>query len=380
MKIILAPDSFKGSLSAVDAAQAMARGVRKVFPEAEIVELPLSDGGEGLVASLVAATGGQTIDKQVTGPLGEPVEAFYGVLGDGDTVVIEMAAASGLPLVPEEKRNPLITTTYGTGELIKEALERKCRRIIIGIGGSATNDGGAGMAEALGVRFADSEGCPLARGGGGLARLEAIDLSLLDARVKETEILVACDVNNPLTGERGASRVYGPQKGATPPMVEQLDQALRHYARMIARDLGVDVEHVPGAGAAGGLGAGLMAFLGGRLVPGINLVLDAVEIERHLPGCSMIITGEGKIDAQSLSGKVPVGLARKVAGSGVPVVAVTGMVSGDPSLFRQEGISACFSIVNGPVTLQEAMQAAPELVERITAEIFFLLATAGQKF
>lgn len=373
MRIILAPDSMKGSLSASQAVLSMERGVRNVFPDAVVIGLPLSDGGEGLVESLATATAGLVIRKQVTGPLGEPVSAFYGLLGDGNTVVIEMAAASGLTLVPEEKRNPLITTTYGTGELIREALDRQCSRIIVGIGGSATNDGGAGMAQALGVKLLDNQGHSLGPGGAELARLDKIDISGIDPRLRTTEILVACDVDNPLTGPRGSSRVYGPQKGATPDMVEQLDRALAHYARTICRDLYTDVEHIPGAGAAGGLGAGLMAFLKGRLVPGINLVLDTIGIDRYLPGCSLIITAEGKLDTQSLSGKVPVGLARRAAKYRVPVLALAGTVSGDTSLFRREGITACFSITDGPMPLQEAMQRSSELVETTVTEALHLL-------
>ncbi|MGB9859376.1 MAG: glycerate kinase, partial [Moorellaceae bacterium] len=271
-RIVIAPDSFKESLDAPQVAAAIAAGIKRVLPEVETVEVPLADGGEGLTTTLVAATGGRLMTATVTGPLGEPVTAKWGILGDGRTAVIEMAQASGLPLVPKEKRNPLYTTTYGTGELIRQALEEGCRRLIVGIGGSATNDGGAGMAQALGVKLLDQSGQDIPWGGIGLERLARIEMQDLDPRVKEAEILVACDVDNPLCGPRGASAVYGPQKGATPEMVRRLDAALAHLADIIARDLGLQVRDLPGAGAAGGLGAGLVAFLGATLRRGIELV------------------------------------------------------------------------------------------------------------
>ncbi|MGB3958921.1 MAG: glycerate kinase, partial [bacterium] len=282
MRIIIAPDSFKGSLTAAEVAASIERGVKRVLPQAETIPVPLADGGEGTVDALVSATGGRLVTKEVTGPLGERVKASYGLLGDGETAVIEMAAASGLPLVPLEKRNPMLTTTYGTGELILAALDEGCRRIIIGIGGSATNDGGAGMAQALGVKLLDEEGLDIPYGAAGLARLDRIDISSLDRRLAQVEVLVACDVDNPLTGPRGAARVYGPQKGADPQMVEELDQILGRFAAIILRDLGKDVKDIPGAGAAGGLGAGLMAFLNGRLAPGVELVLAAVKLEERI--------------------------------------------------------------------------------------------------
>jgi len=259
VKIVIAPDSFKGSLTALEAANAIEDGFRRVFPEAEIVKVPMADGGEGTVQSLVDATGGRIVKRIVTGPLGDKVEAQFGILGDGKTAVIEMASASGLPLIPPHKRNPMVTTTYGTGELIKAALDMDCRKFIIGIGGSATNDGGGGMAQALGVKLLDKDGNDIPFGGKGLLKLNRIDISTLDPRIAESEIVVACDVDNPLTGPRGAARVYSPQKGATPEMVEILEKALERFAEVVKRDLGKDVKNIPGAGAAGGLGAGLMA-------------------------------------------------------------------------------------------------------------------------
>jgi len=278
MRFVIAPDSFKGSASAREVAQAIAEGLKAALPDAVCDLVPMADGGEGTVDALVAATGGRIVSVRVTGPLGEPVDAFFGVLGDGKTAVIEMAAAAGLHLVPPEKRNPMVTTTYGVGELMRAALDAGCRRLIIGIGGSATNDGGAGMAQALGVRLLDEKGDEIGFGGGALERLARLDLSDFDRRIWEAEILVACDVTNPLTGPNGASAVYGPQKGATPEMVRQLDANLRHYAAVLRRDLGVEVETVAGAGAAGGLGAGLLAFCRAQLRRGVELVIHAVRL------------------------------------------------------------------------------------------------------
>ena len=363
MRVVIAPDSFKGSLSAWEVAQAVERGVKRAVPNCETVLVPLSDGGEGLVEALVEATEGTYHELQVKGPLGEPVWAKLGVLGDGETAVIEMAQASGLTLIPEEKRNPLLTTTYGTGELIRLALDLGCINLIIGLGGSATNDGGAGMAQALGVQLLDDVGEEVGLGGAELARLASIDISGLDSRISEVKIQVACDVTNPLTGPQGASAVYGPQKGATPEMVEQLDKALANYAEVIRKDLGIDVEHVPGAGAAGGLGAGLLAFLKGELVSGIELVLNTVNFRAEADTADLVFTGEGKFDAQSAYGKVPIGVARASKPKGVPVVVLAGSVALDIEAVHDEGITACFAIANGPMTLAESMEQTAELLE-----------------
>ncbi len=303
MRIVIAPQSLKGSLTAAEAGAAIAEGVRAVYPEAECVIVPVADGGEGTVQALVDATGGEIVLQTVTGPLGEPVEAFFGLLGNGETAAIEMAACAGLPLVQRERRDPRITTTYGVGELILAALERGCHHFIIGIGGSATNDGGAGMAQALGVSLQTNEGAEIARGGAALATLAHIDTSTLDARLSDCQFEVACDVNNPLCGPTGATAVYGPQKGATPEMVAQLDAALANYAEVIERDLGLSVKDIPGAGAAGGLGAGLIAFLHATLRPGAQIVLEAVHLEEQLPGADLVITAEGQLDAQTAYGK-----------------------------------------------------------------------------
>lgn len=374
MRIVIAPDSFKGSLSSLEVAQAMERGVKKVLPESTTILLPLSDGGEGLVDSLVVASGGKLVEYEVQGPLGSPVRAKMGLLGDGHTAVIEMAQASGLTLIGEEQRNPLITSTFGTGQLMQKALDLGCTKLIIGIGGSATNDGGMGMAQALGFRFLDAEGQPLGSGGGELARLVTIDTSQVDPRLQHVQIEVACDVDNPLTGPRGAAHIYGPQKGATPPMVEFLDGGLANYDRVLQKDLGQNVGLTPGAGAAGGLGAGLMALVGGKLVSGIELVLTVLGFTEKTKGAQLVLTGEGKFDAQSAYGKVPVGVARASQKLGVPVVVVAGTVLPDAEALHTEGITAYFSILNRPMPLQEAMANGAQLVEHQVAEVMRLFA------
>ncbi len=373
VRIVVAPDAFKGSLTAAAAAEAMARGVRQAFPEAEVVTAPMADGGEGTVDALVAGTGGRIVTRMVTGPLGEPVQARFGLLGDGRTAAIEMAEASGLLRVPPERRDPRITTTYGTGELIRAALDLGVSRILIGIGGSATNDGGAGMVQALGGKLLKADGSPIGFGGAALLELDRIDLSDLDPRLAAVELLVACDVDNPLTGPRGASAVYGPQKGATPEMVALLDRALGRLAEVMRRDLGWDVENVPGAGAAGGLGAGLMGFLQASLRPGIEVVMEAARLADVLRGASLVLTGEGKTDGQTLAGKVPLGVARLAAGHGVPAIVISGAVAPDADALLDQNIAALISIANGPMSLEEAMAEAGGLLERATAHALRLL-------
>lgn len=369
LKIVIAPDSFKECLPAADVAAAMARGVRAAAPDAEVVCVPMADGGEGTVRALVAATGGRLLSARVTGPLGEPVEAEYGLLGDGRTAALEMAAASGLPLVPPERRDPMAATTFGTGELIAAALELGVERIVLGIGGSATVDGGAGMAQALGARLLDAQGAPVGRGGGALAQVARIDVSALDPRLRRVECEVACDVANPLTGPRGAARVYGPQKGATPEMVERLDASLARWAEVLERDLGAHVSDTPGAGAAGGLGAGLMAFLHARLVPGVELVVKAVGLDEKVRGADLVLVGEGRLDEQTAYGKVPVGVARVARARGIPAVALVGSLGEGYEAVRKEGIAACFSIVRGPQTLRAAMDRAGELLACAAEEV-----------
>jgi len=362
MKVIVAPDSFKGSSTSIAVANAIEKGIKKVFPDAEVIKIPIADGGEGTVEALVLGAGGTFKEVDVKGPLGETVKARYGVLNNG-SAVIEMASASGLPLVPENLRNPLVTTTYGTGELIRAALNEGCKKIIIGIGGSATNDGGIGMAQALGVSFKDSENCELGFGGGQLDKLETIDISGIDPRLKDTEIIVACDVSNPLCGERGASAVYGPQKGATPEMVKQLDSNLRHYAEKIKAQLGMDIADIPGSGAAGGLGAGLIVFCGARLKSGIETVLDEVGIDTHLPTADLVITGEGRIDSQSVYGKVPVGVGQRVKKYNKPVLAIVGGIGQGAQAVYEYGVDGIMSIVNNAMPLSEAMERSSELLE-----------------
>lgn len=369
MKIVVAPDSFKESLSAMEVAQAIEKGFRAVFPDAQIEKIPMADGGEGTVQSLVDATGGKIITKEVTGPLGEKVTAFFGVLGDGKTAVIEMAAASGLHLVPMEKRNPLLTTTRGTGELILAALDEGVDHLIIGIGGSATNDGGSGMAQALGARLLDKDRNEIAPGGGSLDKLANIDISELDARLQNVKIEVACDVDNPLIGQDGASHVFGPQKGATPEMVEQLDQNLAHYATILARDLGKDVAHIPGAGAAGGLGAGLLAFLDAELKSGIDIVIAATDLEEKIKDADLVITGEGKIDSQTIHGKTPIGVAKTAKKFNIPVIAICGSIADDADVVHDHGIDVLFSSLMRITTLEEALESGASNVEKTARNI-----------
>ncbi|MGA9224768.1 MAG: glycerate kinase [Mesobacillus sp.] len=369
MKIVIAPDSFKESLTALEVAQAIEKGMKKVLPDADFIKVPMADGGEGTVQSLVDATGGKIISKTVTGPLGEPVEAFFGISGDEKTAVIEMAAASGLHLVPAEKRNPLITTTRGTGELIAAALDYGIERIIIGIGGSATNDGGAGMAKALGIKLLNSEGNEIGDGGGALGDIAAIDMANIDLRVATVSIEVACDVDNPLTGPKGASSIFGPQKGANPEMVRLLDGNLHHFAEMILRDVGKDIEQIAGAGAAGGLGAGLMAFLSAELKRGVDIVLEATALEGQLKDADFVITGEGKIDAQTVFGKTPIGVAKAAKKHSIPVIAIAGNVGTDSHVVHEHGVDAVFSIVPGIIPLSDAFENASVYVERLAENI-----------
>jgi glycerate kinase len=369
MKIVIAPDSFKESLTALQAADAIEQGFKEVFPDAHYFKIPMADGGEGTVQSLVDATNGAIIQTKVTGPLGEPVEAFFGLLGDGTTAVIEMAAASGLHLVPSEKRNPLLTTTWGTGELIKAALDHGVTKIIVGIGGSATNDGGAGMVQALGGRLLTEEGRNIGYGGGSLNQLAAIDVSELDPRLQHVHIEVACDVDNPLTGARGAAAVFGPQKGATPDMVKLLDENLSHYASVIESELGKKVDEIPGAGAAGGLGGGLLAFLPVELNRGIEIVLKATEFERYVQEADLVITGEGRIDSQTVYGKTPMGVAKVAKKYQVPVIGIAGSVSDDSHVVHDHGIDAVFSIVPRAIPLSDALSNASQYLQQTARNV-----------
>ncbi len=362
MKIAIAPDSFKECLSAVEVAGAIAKGVRRALPDCDTVCVPMADGGEGTVDALVAATNGRIVELTATGPMGTPVATRYGLLGDGGSAVIEMAAVSGLPLVPPETRDPRIATTYGTGELLRDALDRGASRIIIGLGGSATNDGGAGAAQALGVSLRDAGGRELPPGGAALARLATIDLSRRHPRLHPCVLEVACDVDNPLCGPTGASRVYGPQKGAAPAVVDELDAALRHFGEVIEAQLGVPVLDVPGAGAAGGLGAGLVAFAGGVLRPGVDIVADACHLTSRIAGTELVITAEGRIDGQTPHGKTPAGVARAARQLGIPVVAIAGSLGPGHEAVHDCGIREVIPIQAGTMPLAEAMARAPELL------------------
>lgn len=374
MRVIIAPDSYKGSVSALDVARAMQRGVQEVFPRAEVQLVPIADGGEGTVEAMVAAAGGKLLRRQVRGPLGEPVEAAYGLLGDGVTAVIEMAAASGLPLVPLARRDPRRTTSYGTGELIRAALDAGARRLVIGIGGSATNDGGAGMVQALGGSFLDAAGQELPPGGAALAALADIDLSRLDPRLAEAQILVACDVDNPLCGPRGASAVYGPQKGATPAMVQELDAALARLAAVARRVTGKEAAQRPGAGAAGGLGAGLLFFTDASLRPGVEVVLETAGFAALLRDADLVLTGEGRTDVQTAYGKAPVGVAALAQAQGVPCVCLSGGLGDGCEAVLAKGIDAVASTAPGPLSLEECMARGEELIAGAAARLCRLLA------
>ncbi|UZW13347.1 glycerate kinase [Clostridium pasteurianum] len=367
MKIVIAPDSYKGSLSALEVANNIEKGIRRIFNNLTIEKIPMADGGEGTVQSLVDSTNGKIVNVPVKGPLGKDVTAFYGILGDAKTAIIEMAAASGLPLIPKEEKNPLITTSYGTGQLIKDALDKDCKNIIIGLGGSATNDGGVGAAKALGVKFLDKEGNNIGEGGGAVGKLNSIDISNIDPRIKDCNITAACDVDNPLCGPKGASHVFGPQKGADSSMIEFLDKNLSHYAEIIKRDLSIDIINTPGAGAAGGLGAGIMAFLNASMKRGIDIVIELTDLEQKIKDADLVFTGEGMIDFQTAFGKAPFGVAKIAKKYDIPVIAIAGGIGKDAETLYLKGFDSIFSIVDGPMTLDNAIENSSILIER-TAE------------
>lgn len=379
MKIVIAPDSYKESLSALQVASEIENGFRAIFPDAEYVKLPVADGGEGTVEAMVAATQGKIVRLRVTGPLGEPVDAFYGLSGDESCAFIEMAAASGLELVPPARRDPLVTTSWGTGELIANALDRGVQHFIIGIGGSATNDGGAGMVQALGARLLNAQGEQIGYGGGSLPQLASIDISQLDARLRQCRFEVACDVTNPLTGEEGASAVFGPQKGATPELVAQLDAALAHYAAIIQRDLDIDVLHISGGGAAGGMGAALHAFCQAELRRGIEIVTEALGLDELVKDATLVITGEGRIDSQTIHGKVPIGVANVARRYNKPVIAIAGSLTADVGVVHQHGLDAVYSVLYSICTLEEALDNAAQNV-RMTARNIAATLQIGQAF
>ena len=371
--IVLAPDSFKESMTAKEVCVAMERGIKKVNSNIQCIHVPMADGGEGTMQSLVYATGGEVYSLEVVGPLGNKVKAEYGILGNGEIGVLEMASASGIHLVSLEERNPLITTTYGTGELIKACLDRGVKKLLIGIGGSATNDGGVGVIQALGGRLLDKEGNELGFGGGELEKLDRIDLTNFDRRLKDVVIEVACDVSNPLCGENGASYIFGPQKGASVEMIKILDNNLKHYAKVIKEQFGKDVLEIAGAGAAGGLGAGLMVFLNGNLKKGIEIVIEYSGLEKKVKNCDMVWTGEGSIDFQTQYGKTPLGVATVAKKYNKPVVALAGRVGDDIDILYEKGIDSIFGIMRGVTTIDEALKNGKENIERTSENIARLM-------
>ncbi|WP_461613418.1 glycerate kinase family protein [Clostridium sp. Marseille-QA1073] len=373
LKFVLAPDSFKESMNSKEACDAMERGIKKIIDDVECIKIPMADGGEGTLEALVEATNGEIYDVEVMSPLMEKITAQFGILGNSNTAIIEMASASGIMLVPKEKRNPLITTTYGTGQLIKAALDKGVNHLIIGIGGSATNDGGAGMITALGAKLLDDNGRELDVGGGELYKLHKIDISNLDSRIKDLTVEVACDVKNPLIGPEGASQIFGPQKGATKEMVEILDRSLEHYAKKIKEQLEVDISTTPGAGAAGGLGGGLLAFLNGELRSGIDLVIHHTGLEEKIKNSNYVITGEGSVDGQTIFGKTPVGVSKIAKKYNVPAIVVAGRIGNDIAPIYDEGVVSIFSILQEVTTLEKALEDGKENLEKTLENIARLL-------
>lgn len=372
-KYVVAPDSFKESMTAKEVCDAMEKGIKKADSAAEVIKVPMADGGEGTVDSLVDATNGQRVIVEVTGPLGNKISAYYGILGNGTTAVIEMAKASGLEIVEKKKRNPMITTTFGTGELIRDALDHNVKEIIIGLGGSSTNDGGSGMAQALGAKLLDQNNHQISFGGGNLDKLDKIDISDLDSRLQDVKIILASDVTNPLIGKDGASRVFGPQKGATPEMVEKLENNLQHYAKIIKRDLNKDVASVSGAGAAGGLGAGLMAFTTCKMRQGVDIAIEVTKLEEKVKSADYVFTGEGGTDFQTKFGKTPYGVAKLGKKYHKPVISLAGYLGEGIDSLYSEGFTAIFGIIPGACDLSTALKNGPSNVARTTENIVRLL-------
>ncbi|MFO1444804.1 glycerate kinase [Bacillus sp. Bva_UNVM-123] len=369
MKIVIAPDSFKGSLTAIEAAQAIERGVKKALPSGETVIVPVADGGEGTMESLVKATNGHKVEWTVKGPMQNPVQAAYGVLGDSETCVIEMAMASGICLVNSENLNPMKATTFGTGQLIKKALDDGFRKFILAIGGSATNDGGIGMLQALGMRLLDSDGLSVRYGGAKLARIASIDTCDFDGRIANSEFIIASDVQNPLIGENGATYIFGPQKGATPEMVKVLDKNLSHWADLVEKQIGIHLHDRPGAGAAGGIGGAFQAFFPSKTNRGVDIVITYSKLVEQLENANIVITGEGQIDFQTASGKTPMGVAEAAMKKGIPVFALTGSIGQGIDILYEHGITSVHSIINTPMSLQEAITRAEELLERTAEQV-----------
>lgn len=372
MRIVIAPDSFKGCLNANDVALAMRRGVLRVYPGSIIDMIPMADGGEGTVEAILSAVDGVKVKVNVTDPLGRPIQTSYGLIDNGATAIIEMASASGLPLLRDEERNPLVTSTYGTGLLIRDALDRGVNKILLGIGGSATNDGGAGLAAALGVKLTDAEGQQLPPGGVALARLVKIDMSAIHPRVSKVQIEVACDVQNSLCGPEGASAVYGPQKGAKHEDIKVLDAALQNFGKRLSEVAGANLLELAGGGAAGGLGAGVVGFLGAKLRPGSQMVLEVANADQKIREADLVLTGEGRTDFQTAYGKVPVGVAALATNYKVPVIVISGSVEGPPDFLKEQGIASCFSVSEGIATLEEAFLNVNEQLERAVWRILIV--------
>lgn len=372
-KYVVAPDSFKESMTAKEVCDAMEKGIKEADSAAEVIKVPMADGGEGTVDSLVDATHGQRVIVEVTGPLGNKISAYYGILGNGTTAVIEMAKASGLEIVEKKKRNPMITTTFGTGELIRDALDHNVKEIIIGLGGSSTNDGGSGMAQALGAKLLDQNNHQIPFGGGNLDKLDKIDISNLDSRLQDVKIILASDVTNPLIGKEGASRVFGLQKGATPEMVEKLENNLQHYAKIVKRDLNKDVVSLSGAGAAGGLGAGLMAFTTCEMRQGVDIAIEVTKLEEKIRDADYVFTGEGGTDFQTKFGKTPYGVAKLGKKYHKPVISLAGYLGEGIDSLYSEGFTAIFGIIPGACDLSTALKNGPSNVTRTTENIVRLL-------
>ena len=368
MKILVAPQEFKGSISALSVAEAAETGVMRVFPEAEVVLCPVADGGDGTLETLVEVSGGEVRTCSVQNPMGETITAQWGAMGDGVTAVIEMARTSGLALLSLDERDPLNSSTFGLGQAILEALNQGFRKFIVGIGGSATNDAGAGMAQALGATLLNAEGKSIPFGGAALADLRSIDISKMDTRIENSQFMVACDVSNPLTGDEGASAVYGPQKGATPEMVAQLDKALLNFAEIVKKDIGKNVSEISGAGAAGGLGAGMLAFMGAELKAGVDIVLETVQRREKLSDVDLVITGEGGMDFQTVYNKAPIGVARIAGEFNIPTIAIAGLLGQNFTVVHDHGIRAATSIVDGPISLEESSERASELISNSVEE------------
>lgn len=372
MKIIIAPDSYKGSVSSEQAAEAISRGVLRACPEATVIQIPIADGGEGTLDCMIAAGGGQKVPVEVTGPLGTHLTAEIGLLRDGRTAIIEMAEASGLCLIPRDELDPGAATTFGTGELIRAALDRGCREFILALGGSATNDGGAGMLQALGMRLLDREGLEVGRGGDELGRVATIDASSFDPRVRESRFTIASDVQNPLVGAEGATHVFGPQKGATSEQLAKLERNMIHWADKVEQSTGIRLHDRPGAGAAGGIGGAFLAFFPSTIRRGIDVVIEHTSLREHLPDADLVITGEGRIDSQTASGKTPMGIAQEAQKHGVPTIAIAGSVGSGTEALYPHGMQAVFSLVDGPMTLDIAVEQADRLLGRAAEQIIRL--------